>query len=104
MVKAGNKKAEAMPVKIQGRLTIYEVVELRDQFLKHLLETDHLDLELAEVTDCDTAGIQLLYSAFKTAGDRGKRFLLKSVSQPVREAAERAGLSLELFCKGPSGA
>jgi anti-anti-sigma regulatory factor len=100
MTKAKNKKEEAAPLKIQGPLTIYEVIDVRDRFLEHLNNTGELRLELEEVTDCDTVGIQLLYSALKTARDRGQVFDLKSVSIAVKKAAERAGINMELFCKG----
>ncbi|RPI74915.1 MAG: STAS domain-containing protein [Desulfobacteraceae bacterium] len=100
MTKAKNKKEEAAPLKIQGPLTIYEVVDVRERFLAHLKKTGELSLELEAVTDCDTAGIQLLYSALKTAKDRERPFDLKNVSVAVKEAAERAGVNLELFCKG----
>jgi anti-anti-sigma regulatory factor len=100
VTKAKNKKEDKASLKIQGPLTIYEVIDVRDRFLEHLKKTGELRLELEEVTDCDTAGIQLLYSALKTAKDRGQAFDLKSVSMAVKEAAERAGIAMELFCKG----
>lgn len=99
MTKARSKKEEPPSLKIQGPLTIYEVGDQRDRILDLLKRSEGIRLELAEVTDCDTAGIQLIYSALKTARNDDRFFGLRSVSPAVKEAAERAGINMDLFCK-----
>ncbi len=79
-------------IRVKGALTIYEVAELRDLLLEGLDQTQGLRLNLADVTECDTAGIQLLYSARMTAKDRGKRFEFTERSRSVQETAEVIGI------------
>ncbi len=79
-------------LKIEGALSVYEVAELREKILAYLEKNKELILDLDEVTECDTAGIQLLYSARKTAEEEGKTFTVTSASDPVFEAITRIGL------------
>jgi len=79
-------------LKIEGSLSVYEVAELREKILAYLEKNKDMILDLEEVTECDTAGIQLLYSARKIAEEEGKTFTVTSASDPVFEAITRIGL------------
>ncbi len=82
-------------LKIKGELTVYESEIVRDELLICMSESDSLALDLDNVNECDTAGIQLLCSAKKTAEKSGKYFSLSTISEVVREAAIRIGLNPE---------
>ena len=56
-------------LKIRGALSIYEAAELRQELLARLEDNTDLELDLEGVTECDTAGLQLLWAARKTAGE-----------------------------------
>ena len=51
-------------------------------------------LDLSDVTRCDTAGIQLLISAKRTAEEAGKGFLISEISEAVLETAKCIGVEL----------
>jgi len=85
-------------LKIDGAMTVYEAESFRDELADCLMEYDGLILDLDDVKDCDTAGIQILYSAQKTAKDLGKSFLVAGFSNAVEEAMERvSGFGMGVF-------
>lgn len=85
-------------LKIEGAMTVYEVVSFRDELADCLKTNDGLILDLDDVKDCDTAGIQLLYSALKTAKDIGKAFTVAGFSNAVEAAMERvSGFGMGFF-------
>ena len=49
--------------RIDGELTIYQACSIRDELKNLIAEHDSVKLDLKKVERCDTAGIQLLYSA-----------------------------------------
>ena len=86
------EKDGCVVLKINGNLSVYEVANLRDELVACFDMYDGLTLDLNEVNDCDTAGIQLLCSAGKTAAETGKNFAVSVVSVSVGETLECAGL------------
>jgi len=79
-------------LKISGDLSVYEVAALRKELVDCIDMYDGLALDLDEVTDFDVAGIQLLYSARRTAIEAGKVFSVQEASGSLREALDRAGI------------
>ncbi|MDY6825189.1 MAG: STAS domain-containing protein [Thermodesulfobacteriota bacterium] len=81
-------------VQLCGEFTIYEVNALHKALMDCLNDHDGLILDMRNVRKCDKAGVQLLASAMKRAGDARKHFAIENASVPVREAARRAGLGI----------
>ncbi len=79
-------------LKIKGALSIYEAASLREELAACLDQYQGLTIDLNEVSDCDTAGLQLLCSARRTAENAGKAFALTGTPEPVHEALSRVGL------------
>lgn len=79
-------------VKAKGPFTIYEAAEIRDAMLAAFDGPEGLILDLGDVTECDTAGVQLLCSARVTARKTGKIFNVLAVSDAVTQAMEGVGL------------
>lgn len=52
----------------QGELTIYTVKDIRNRLLEVMAVSDRVDIDLAGVTDVDSAGLQLLLLAKRQAG------------------------------------
>lgn len=82
-------------LKVAGPMTIYEAGDLRQAFLAGFAEGGGLILDLEAVTECDTAGLQLLCAARVTAETETRSFRIAAVSEAVRDALGAAGLSLE---------
>lgn len=77
---------------IEGALSIYEVVALREEILACFKEDSPLQVDLSQVTDGDTAGVQLLLSARKTAHQRNRALSIANLSQSMTEILEGAAL------------
>lgn len=82
-------------VKIEGAFSIYEAASLRKTFLECFDAYEGLILDLNDVTECDTAGIQLLCAARVTAETEGKTFSIEGMSETVVNALISGGLAPE---------
>jgi len=75
-------------LRLDGELTIYRAAELRlvlQQALAGLSAGAGLEVNLADVTEMDSAGVQLLLSASKTGRARGCELRLVDHSPAVLE-------------------
>lgn len=91
--KEENVKPEIM--QIGSSLSIYEAGNLRNEFAGHLNGHDSLFIALDSVETCDTAGIQLLLSAQKTAKKAGKDFGVVRPSEVFLSVLKDMGLKPE---------
>jgi len=95
------KKAEETRVertlKLEGNLTIYEVGALRENLLSALKDVNHLEIDMVEISECDTSGLQVLCSAKKTADKEGKRILLEGISKAIEDAMIKTGITHEMI-------
>ena len=71
------------PLVIAGEFTIFTALPLKAQLLEHLAAAPaggEVDVDLSDVTEIDTAGLQLMLLAKREAADAGKqlRFLRHS--------------------------
>ena len=73
---------------ISQDLTIYHALEQKTQLLDALNESQALELDLSQVVEIDTAGLQLLLLAKREANKAGKRMTLTAHSPVVRELIE----------------
>lgn len=78
-------------LKIEGAIDIHETRTLKDTLIDSLASGDIL-LDLEYVSECDLAGVQLLYSAFRSAGIRGRTIEITGISEPVIQACESAAV------------
>lgn len=74
--------------KLLGEMTIYHAVEAKTAILQSLEGADSIQLDLSGVTDLDTAGMQILILARRTAESAGKQLSLVDHSAPVRDVFE----------------
>ena len=90
------KKAAAAPstLHIKGEMSIYRAHELKDSVLGALGQAAaELELNLADVTELDTAGIQILMLAKRQAQVAHKILRLSAHSPAVLEAFEVLNLA-----------
>lgn len=73
---------------IEGDLTIRRVQELKDVLLARLAQSQALEVDLAGVTEIDTAGAQLLLMARRAAQASQKELLLVAPSPAVASLFE----------------
>jgi ABC-type transporter Mla MlaB component len=83
--------------KIEGSLCISEMSGLKRKLLNHLKKNDTLELDIKNVMECDTAGIQFLHSVMRSARERGNKLNILGKSKPVEDALSRAGMNLGMI-------
>jgi len=79
-------------LKVEGSLSIYEVVALRKEFLACLESESAFEIDLSNVSNCDTAGLQILIAARKTADQRKRGFCINHAPQIVVKTLQDVGL------------
>ena len=91
--------------RLEGELNIFHGARLRDELLALLAEHADLELDLADVVDCDSCGIQLLLRevqsdsliiALKGASEEMREKIFKNMSQRAAEMMRE-----DLESKGP---
>jgi anti-anti-sigma factor len=75
-------------VAIAGELTIQNAASVRAQLLVALRDGGVVEIDLTEVGEFDSAGLQLLVAARKSAEIAGKRLQLAGPSPAVAEVLE----------------
>lgn len=85
----------ATDLALEGELTIYSAAAQRDVLLAWSLDGSGV-IDLSAITDCDSAGVQLLLSARATLAKDGRTLVLREPSQPVRDALLGFGLTTAL--------
>lgn len=68
-----------------GELTIYDAAALQQTLLACLGESDSIELDLAAVTELDTAGFQQLYLLRRESRAADKRLHIRAHSPATRE-------------------
>lgn len=83
----------AAALAIGGDMSIYRAAELKQQLLGEIEARDVVQLDLSGVTEFDTAGLQLLVLAARTAQDAGKALHLAATSAAVDDVFDLLGLA-----------
>jgi anti-anti-sigma factor len=91
-VKARGNRQRARVV-LEGAFGIYEAVARKQVLLDALEGAQALDIDVAGVTELDTAGLQLLVMVKREAAARGKRASLVAHSPAVLEVLDTYGLA-----------
>lgn len=86
---------EAPACAVEGMLTIHQAAVLREQLLA-ACESGSTTLDLRAVTECDTAGVQLLLALDHSLQRQGRRLQLQNLPPVVQEALRRCGLDAML--------
>jgi anti-anti-sigma factor len=73
---------------LSADLTIYQATAHKQQMLAALAETDLLELDLAQVAEIDSAGLQLLLMIKRESDRQGKRLSIVAHSPEVRQTID----------------
>ena len=79
-------------ISIDGEMTIYRAADLKVQLLDALRKTQVLEVNLAGITELDTAGLQVLMLAKQTASADKRELRLVQHSPAVVEIFEMLDL------------
>ncbi|MGB9128283.1 MAG: STAS domain-containing protein [Thiobacillus sp.] len=75
-----------------GEMTIYSAAELKPALLEAMGQSDEIEIDLSNVSEMDTSGVQLLMLMKREAGAAGKALTLSGHSPAVLEVFELLGL------------
>lgn len=84
-----SSRKKPMPLSLSGELTIYTAGEVKATLAAAMESADSLEIDLFGVTEIDTAGLQLLLMAKRTAD---KKIAFINHSQPVLRLVDLANL------------
>jgi len=91
-----SNEASAGRLEIKGELSIFTAAELRLQWLEALATNTELEVDLAQVSEIDSAGLQLMLAAKREAAGRNQALLFTGHSPAVCDALELCKLSGQL--------
>tara|TARA_B100001105_G_C22379954_1_gene439185 strand:+ start:1256 stop:1540 length:285 start_codon:yes stop_codon:yes gene_type:complete len=80
---------------LDGELTIYRASELKPVMLDAVRRAAEPAFDLSDVSEIDTAGVQLLLLARREAASLDRRLQLRAPSAAVRDAFELLALPLD---------
>ncbi|MBI2276351.1 MAG: STAS domain-containing protein [Dechloromonas sp.] len=87
--------SSSQPLVITEDLTIYHALEQKHLLLDALAATSELELNLAQVAEIDTAGLQLLVLLKKEAQRAGKQVRIVAHSQAVSSIIDFCNMAAE---------
>jgi anti-anti-sigma factor len=93
-------------VRLAGDLTIQTAADTKATIMAALDDGGDLDLDLSDLTELDTAGLQLLLLARRETLQLGVGLRLSGPPQPVRDVLRTVGLAADLTAvsnRPPSG-
>jgi len=86
-------RIEKSVLRIDGELSIYRATELKQTLLASLDQTRELEIDLAAVTELDTAGVQILMMVKRQAQATQRKLHLVGHSPAVLEVFELLNLA-----------
>ncbi len=92
VARKGRGKQKHCSVAIDGAMTIYDALANKNSLLEALEGAAELEIDLARVTEMDTAGVQLLVLVKREAQKVGKALRLAAHSQASLDVLDRYNL------------
>jgi anti-anti-sigma factor len=92
---AAKKKSAVTRIAIEGELTIYAAAEIKEKIASAFQSEQPLEIDLSQIGEMDTAGLQLLLLAKREGIARNRQVTFTPPSQAVLDALQLCGLSTE---------
>lgn len=89
------KRTTNVNIETDTSLSIFNALKLHKKIVEAYKKYESIEIDLKDISECDTAGIQLLYSLKKSCLDAGKEISLTNPSDAVTDALERMSMSWE---------
>ncbi|MBI4985015.1 MAG: STAS domain-containing protein [Rhodocyclales bacterium] len=87
------KKSAAARIDVQGELSIFAAAELRRRLLDALDTAAEVEVDLSQVSEMDSAGVQLMVAAKREAAARNKVLRFSGHSPTVFDILELCDLA-----------
>lgn len=96
---AAKKKNAVTKLALDGELTIYTAAELKEKIAGALQAELPIEIDLSQIGEIDTAGLQLLLLAKRECATRNKAIEFSQPSQAVLDTLQLCGLSDEFIAQ-----
>jgi phospholipid transport system transporter-binding protein len=97
--------SESTVISLDSGLSIVEAAQQRDRLLQALAGAGgDLVLDLTAISECDSAGVQLLLAAARTLRERGHHLQLRQPPEAVCQALASYGLDETMAPLSPAAA
>lgn len=80
-------------LRLEGELTIFTAIDTKRRLLAPLLHCQQIDVDLSQVSDIDSAGLQLMLLAKREATAKGKNICFVAHGPAVQKALELCQLT-----------
>ncbi|MCK9282944.1 MAG: STAS domain-containing protein [Rhodocyclaceae bacterium] len=87
------KERNALRISLLGELTIFTAAAIREQLLAGIAGAEEIEVDLSQVTEIDTAGVQLMVAAKREAGLQRKVLSLTGHTPEVLDTLDLCELS-----------
>jgi anti-sigma B factor antagonist len=94
--------AESAALTVEGEMTVYRAVELKDAMLGALRRSGAVEVDLSRVTEIDSAGVQVLLLGKQLAAARHQELRLTATSPAVDEVLALLNLRGHLGLTSPA--
>lgn len=85
--------ANTVHMEIEGELSIFNAIAVRDRMLESIEKGDEIEVDLAKVDEIDSAGVQLMVAAKREATRRNKPLRFVGHSPAVLDIVDLCDLS-----------
>jgi len=90
---ATERKGGVSTLHVEGELSIYQATELKQAWAAALEQPGPLEIDLSNVSEMDSAGVQLLLATKQAAIGQGREFQVTGYSAAVLDVLEMLNLS-----------
>ena len=95
MTMKSKKQNGICKISLAGELTIYQAGEVYEKLRKQFSSCECMEIDLHEITELDTAGVQILLSLKEAANVESKKISLSLHSEAVIEVFELLNIAHE---------
>jgi anti-sigma B factor antagonist len=78
---------------IEGDMTIYTAADMKNELMTHMVQSCDREIDLSEVSEMDSAGLQLLIMAKREAERHGTNLRLTGHSRAVLDVLDMCNLA-----------
>lgn len=100
---ASSRARRSAPLKLEGELNIYTAGDLQQRFLALLNGGKAIDIDLAAVTEIDSAGLQQLLVLKRECEGLGRTLRVLAMSDAVREVFSLLNLETHFATTASAG-
>ena len=91
-ISSTNKNGQSL-LHIEGDMTIYTAAEMKNELMTHMVQPREQEIDLSEVSEMDSAGLQILILAKREAERHGTSLQLTGHSRAVLDVLDMCNLA-----------